>query len=37
MRCGHCGQPAHYDDKLRRYRHDDPAAPDCFLISRNPQ
>ncbi len=37
MRCGHCGQPAHYDDKLSRYRHDDPAAPDCFLISRNPQ
>jgi hypothetical protein len=32
MRCEHCGQPAHHDDKLRRYRHDDPNAPDCFLI-----
>lgn len=32
MRCSHCGQPAHYDDKLRDYRHDDPDTPDCFLI-----
>jgi hypothetical protein len=32
MRCLHCDQPAHYDEKLRRYRHDDPQAPDCFLI-----
>jgi hypothetical protein len=37
MFCEHCGQPAHYDEKLRRYRHDDPAAPDCFLISRDPR
>ncbi len=37
MRCGHCALPAHYDEKLRRYRHDDPAAPDCFLISRDPR
>jgi len=37
MRCGHCALPAHYDEKLGRYRHDDPAAPDCFLISRNPR
>jgi len=36
MFCEHCGQPAHYDEKLGRYRHDDPAAPDCFLISRDP-
>ncbi len=37
MFCEHCGQPAHYDEKLRRYRHDDPATPDCFLISRDPR
>ncbi len=34
MRCNDCGQPAHYDEKLEDYRHDDPAAPDCFLIHR---
>lgn len=32
MRCQHCDQPAHYDAKLHRYRHDDPQAADCFLI-----
>ena len=32
MRCTHCGQPAHYDNKLGDYRHDNPAATDCFLI-----
>lgn len=37
MRCDHCGQPAHYDDKLGQYRHDNPAAADCFLISRTPR
>jgi hypothetical protein len=37
MRCEHCGRPAHYDEKLQQYRHDDPAAPDCFLISRHPR
>jgi hypothetical protein len=35
MRCQHCGQPAHYDQKIHQYRHDDPAAPDCFLIRRD--
>ncbi|MEV0810949.1 hypothetical protein [Micromonospora sp. NPDC050200] len=35
MRCRHCGQPAHYDSRLDDYRHDDPAAPDCFLIHRD--
>ena len=35
MRCPHCGQPAHYDDKLGDYRHDNPDAPDCFLIRSN--
>ncbi|MGI5213328.1 hypothetical protein [Plantactinospora sp. CA-290183] len=34
MRCGHCGQPAHYDSRIADYRHDDPAAADCFLIHR---
>ncbi|ROO52832.1 hypothetical protein EDC02_7776 [Micromonospora sp. Llam0] len=33
--CAHCGHPAHYDTRLRDYRHDDPAAPDCFLIRRD--
>ncbi|MFY1673970.1 hypothetical protein ACN27G_29125 [Plantactinospora sp. WMMB334] len=32
MRCRHCQQPSHYDEKLHRYRHDDPSAADCFLI-----
>ncbi|WP_327007634.1 hypothetical protein OHA72_10385 [Dactylosporangium sp. NBC_01737] len=32
MRCTDCGQPAHYDTRLGDYRHDNPAAPDCFLI-----
>lgn len=32
MRCSDCGQPAHYDTRLGNYRHDNPAAPDCFLI-----
>jgi hypothetical protein len=32
MHCSHCGQPAHYVDKLGDYRHDNPDAPDCFLI-----
>jgi hypothetical protein len=31
MRCPHCGQPAHYDDQLGDYRHDNPTGPDCFL------
>lgn len=31
MRCAHCAQPTHYDDKLGDYRHDNPDAPDCFL------
>ncbi|MFG1648374.1 hypothetical protein ACGFIE_00485 [Micromonospora sp. NPDC049275] len=34
MHCQHCGRPAHYDSRLDDYRHDDPAAPDCFLIHR---
>lgn len=34
MCCNGCGQPAHHDAKLVDYRHDDPAAPDCFLIHR---
>ncbi|MEV6932095.1 hypothetical protein AB0M46_47460 [Dactylosporangium sp. NPDC051485] len=34
MHCTDCGRPAHYDTKLGDYRHDDPAAPDCFLIHR---
>ncbi|MCW6004320.1 hypothetical protein K1W54_06955 [Micromonospora sp. CPCC 205371] len=32
MGCQHCHQPALYDEKLHRYRHDDPNAADCFLI-----
>jgi hypothetical protein len=35
MRCQHCGHAAHYDEKLRWYRHDDPAVADCFLIQRD--
>lgn len=35
LRCRHCDQPAHYDQRLDDYRHDDPAAPDCFLIHRD--
>ncbi|WP_319461445.1 hypothetical protein [Micromonospora sp. RTP1Z1] len=35
MRCHHCGQPAHYDERLQDYRHDDPSTPDCFLIRRD--
>ncbi|PZG15605.1 hypothetical protein C1I95_19220 [Micromonospora craterilacus] len=35
MRCQHCGQLAHYDARLEDYRHDDPAAPDCFLVHRD--
>ena len=34
MRCNDCGRPTHYDERLGDYRHDDPAAPDCFLIRR---
>lgn len=37
MRCSHCGEPAHYDDKLRDYRHDNPDAPDCLLIRSTPR
>lgn len=32
MRCNDCGQPTHYDRGVEDYRHDDPAAPGCFLI-----
>ncbi|MCX5122013.1 hypothetical protein OG992_33150 [Micromonospora sp. NBC_00362] len=35
LRCRHCDQPAHYDRRLEEYRHDDPAAPDCFLVDRD--
>ncbi|MDZ5447254.1 hypothetical protein U2F26_31870 [Micromonospora sp. 4G57] len=35
MRCRHCGQPAHHDRCLDDYRHDNPAAADCFLIHRD--
>ncbi|MGK5741514.1 hypothetical protein [Micromonospora sp. URMC 103] len=35
LRCRQCGQPAHYDSRLKDYRHDDPAVPDCFLIHRD--
>jgi hypothetical protein len=33
MFCRDCGQPTHYDEKAQDYQHDDPAAPDCFLIT----
>ncbi|MEJ3741771.1 hypothetical protein WEI85_00515 [Actinomycetes bacterium KLBMP 9797] len=33
MVCADCHQPAHYDYGSERYRHDDPEAPPCFLIS----
>ena len=32
MHCQHCGHAAHYDEKVHRYRHDDPTVADCFLI-----
>ncbi len=32
--CRDCERPTHYDDKAQDYRHDDPVAPDCFLIRR---
>ncbi|GAA4201721.1 hypothetical protein [Actinocatenispora rupis] len=35
-RCGHCGRPAHWDEQVDDYQHDDPTAPDCFLIRRLP-
>ncbi len=36
MRCNDCGLPAHWDEGIRDYRHDDPD-PDtvCFLIQDN--
>ncbi|MFC4148047.1 hypothetical protein ACFO0M_17465 [Micromonospora mangrovi] len=35
LRCRHCDQPAHYEQRLDDYRHDDPAVPDCRLIHRD--
>lgn len=32
--CADCGQPMHYDEAIEDYQHDDPDAPDCFLIRR---
>lgn len=32
MVCADCGMPAHYDYGVELYQHDDPDAPDCFLI-----
>lgn len=32
MNCGHCKLPAHYDYTIEGYVHDDPNAPECFLI-----
>jgi hypothetical protein len=32
MRCGGCGLPAHYDEAIAGYQHDDPAAPACFQV-----
>lgn len=32
LRCGDCGLELHYDRGVEDYRHDDPAAPACFLV-----
>lgn len=33
-RCNHCKRAAYYDHAIEDYQHDDPGAPDCFLIQR---
>jgi hypothetical protein len=32
MLCSDCDAPAHYDYDSETYCHDDPDAPDCFMI-----
>ena len=34
MICADDGLPAHYDSTIEDYQHDDPDAPNCFLITR---
>lgn len=33
--CADCKHPMHYDYLIEAYQHDDPAAPNCFLIHRD--
>ena len=33
MRCTDCGLPTHYDEAIDSFVHDDPDAPDCFLMA----
>lgn len=32
--CADCGLPVHWDEAIGEYQHDDPDAPDCFLVTQ---